>query len=166
MSRTGRRARPNLASPRRPISEGACGRRRYFSGSAQSFLARELSPDVERSGAQIEISSRRGAFPFQRIERTTAPHPVDVEAQEMIEQIVPRRDLFEDGANIRPLLGATLRRLIGSARFNFGVVHRRNFTDGQEPSKHAAGLRREAPIGFSLRNDARTLEPRGPRSPR
>ena len=62
--------------------------------------------EVERSGAQIEVPAVGPALPAERVNGRRAPAPVDVEAEQVVEQIVARRDGGEHPPHV-----AALRRL-------------------------------------------------------
>ena len=65
----------------------------------KSGVPGESRGDVERARANIEIRRCRRALPAELRDRAAAPEPVDVEAQEMVEKIIARRDGRKDSAD-------------------------------------------------------------------
>ena len=81
-------------------------------GSPHAGTASEVeatSFDVEGACAQVEVRPSRLALPAQLGHRRAAPPAVDVEAEEVIQEVVPRGDLGEDAPHVRALLGAARR---------------------------------------------------------
>lgn len=69
--------------------------------ASKPILAGKLQSQIEGARAGVQIASRGGPLPSERRDRTTAPPPVDVEAEHMIEQVVAVRDLAEEGPHLR-----------------------------------------------------------------
>src|ERR1043166_2133251 len=64
-----------------------------------------LGGEVHRTGAEIEIGPLGSQFPAEPVHRQPPPAAITVEAQEMIEQVVARRDRLEHPPDVAPLLG-------------------------------------------------------------
>ena len=109
---------------------------------AESRAPRELGAHIHRPGAEVEVRPLRVALEVQRVDRRAAPAAVEIRAQEVVEQIVARRDLREDPAHVRPLRVAAGRRVQ-----RFPVLRRRH-------CHGAKGVRR-----------ARAMQARGAGSP-
>ena len=69
--------------------------------TAESGAGSEHRRNVECPGAHIEIGCARRTFPSKLRYGATSPDTVDVEAQQMIEKIVARRDGREHSADER-----------------------------------------------------------------
>src|SRR5262249_36963265 len=75
--------------------------------------AREARPsrkhcgDVEGARAEIDIGTRGRTLPAERSDRTTPPGRLDFAGEEVIEEIVARRDLGEDALDVASFPGAT-----------------------------------------------------------
>src|SRR5690348_7014146 len=97
-----------LAPPQRQHREHEI---RRDHGAAERALSDECRRELEGTGAQIEVGAVRSALPAESLHRGTAPGPVDVETEEMIQEVVARRDGGEHAAHVRPLRIAT--RVLG-----------------------------------------------------
>ena len=93
--------------------------------SSKSGKARDLSGDVHRARAQIEIPSGLIAIHSQLGDRLFTPAPVDVEAEDVIQEVVAGSDLREDPLYVRALLGATGSGGTGGRAVNVGGQHPR-----------------------------------------
>ena len=81
----------DLAAPARSIGSAKSA---PMTRPAKPGLSRELGADVERSGAEVDVHAARLRAPSRaRRSRCRRQRVVDVEAEEVIEEIVPRRDL-------------------------------------------------------------------------
>ena len=67
----------------------------------------QLRAHIQRAGAEIEINARRRRSPGQRSQRLASPCPVDIHRQQVIQQVIARRDLGKDLLHIRALPVAT-----------------------------------------------------------
>ena len=65
--------------------------------------------EIERSGAEIEITVRPASIPVEPRDRGAAPAAIHVEPQQMIEEVVARRDGVNMFPHIRPLRSAAAR---------------------------------------------------------
>jgi len=75
--------------------------------SSKPGQPRDLGGNVHRARAQIEIPSGLIAIHSQLGDRLFTPAPVDVEAEDVIQEVVTGSDLREDPLYVRALLGAT-----------------------------------------------------------
>lgn len=65
---------------------------------------RQFQGEIEGARARIQIGSVRGAFPPEGPYGAPAPSPVDVQAQDVIQEIVARCDLAEERSNLHGAL--------------------------------------------------------------
>jgi hypothetical protein len=65
----------------------------------------QLGGQVHRPRTEVEIGPFRRPFPAKPVHRKPPPAAVEVEAENMIEQVVPRRDGREYPPDVGPLLG-------------------------------------------------------------
>ena len=105
------RATPCLAGPEHGLCEVGA-----HHDPGEPRLAGQLGRDVQRARAQIEIEAVRVALPAELPDRAPTPRAIDVHAEEMIEEIVPRRDLGEDPPHVPLLLRPSRRRRIRELR--------------------------------------------------
>jgi len=110
--------------------------------TAKTGLVGERRGHVQRASAQIKISCLRGVLPIQFGNGAASPRAIDVEAEEMVEQIVPRRDRGED-----PSYEAAFRRGIrGKERGIFG----RDFIDRHRPKLSGASHASKQAVSCTL----------------
>src|ERR1700752_1645855 len=64
--------------------------------AAKTIAARQLGGEIECPGAQIEVRAVRLCFPAEPLHGGPPPGPVDVQAQQMIQEVVARCDRGED----------------------------------------------------------------------
>src|SRR6185436_989810 len=76
--------------------------------AAKSIAARQLGGEVEGPGAQVEVGAVRLRFPAEPLHGGAPPRAVDVEAEQMIQEIVARCDRREHVSHVGS--GATHRR--------------------------------------------------------
>src|SRR5207247_692030 len=76
-------------------------------GPAEPGRAGERRREIERAGAEIEIGAVGSQLPREPSHRGAAPGAVHIEAQEMVQQVVARRDRGEHADYVRPLRFAT-----------------------------------------------------------
>src|SRR6266513_1667008 len=82
-------------------------------GPAESAGARERRREIERAGAEIEIGAVGSPLPREPSHRGAAPGTVHVEAQQMVQQVVARRDRGEHAAHVRPFGRSRGEREVG-----------------------------------------------------
>ena len=120
-----RRHRPTPAPCRRRRAASARRNRRRSPGPAKP-VRRASSRRTSSVPAQRSTYVPVGvALPAERGDRLPAPGPVDVEAEEMIEQIVARRDLRKDALHVRALRLATGGGRLRLRRLQLADGHRR-----------------------------------------
>src|SRR5439155_3451901 len=68
----------------------------------EARLAGEGGREIQRASAEIEVQAVRSRFPPEPPHRGPAPATIQVEAQEMVEEVVARRD----GGEHAPHVGA------------------------------------------------------------
>jgi hypothetical protein len=73
----------------------------------------QLQGEVERPRTRIEVRAGRLGSPIESADGLLTPRSVDVQAQDMIQQIVPWSDLGEDALNLALPLGPCLRGRVG-----------------------------------------------------
>jgi RNA polymerase sigma-70 factor, ECF subfamily len=103
-------------------------------------LASQLEGEIAGAGARVEVDSVRAVPPPEPGDRGPAPSPVYIEAQEVIQQVVSRRNLGEDLLNLR----FPSRALFGSRTRN-----RRHEVSGTVPLDRVSvrTLRPESALG-------------------
>src|SRR5881394_130706 len=69
-------------------------------GAREAGAACQLHGEVEGAGAEIEIDARGAPFPVEPRDGAATPGAIDVEAEQMIEEIVTRRDFGEHAAHV------------------------------------------------------------------
>src|SRR5947207_7256350 len=82
-------------------------------GTAEIVGAGDSSREIERAGAEIEIRAVGSLLPREPSHRGAAPGAVHIEAQEMVQQVVARRDRGEHAAYVRPLGRSRGEREVG-----------------------------------------------------
>ncbi len=107
----------------RPMSQHRLGEIGAHHPTAKAWLTRQCKTHVERAGAQIHERAPRPPLPAERRDSLTTPTLVDVEAEQVVEQIVPRRDLREYAPDVCTLVAPTGRRLEGRALLCFRRRH-------------------------------------------
>src|SRR5438132_8494214 len=71
--------------------------------AGETRLARQRFRELEGAGAEIEIDAVRSSLPAEPSHRGPAPAAIHVEAEEMVEEVVARRNSGEHAAHVRPL---------------------------------------------------------------
>ncbi len=82
-------------------------------GPAEPGRAGERRREIERAGAEIEIGAVGSLLPREPSHCGAAPGAVHIEAQEMVQQVVARRDRGEHAAYVRPLGRSRGEREVG-----------------------------------------------------
>ncbi len=101
-----------LASPARSMGSAKSA---PITVPAKPRLAGQLGRHVEGASAEIEIRTIGVPLPPELPDGNPAPRAIDVRAEQMVEQIVARRDLGENPAHVSALLRPACRRRIGDA---------------------------------------------------
>src|ERR1041385_3488586 len=102
----GRGARRFAAAPRQHRN-GEVG---ADDAAAKAVLTGELGGEVERAGTEIEVGAVGFCFPRKPRHRGPTPGPVHVETQQMIEEVVARRDRRKDVTHVRRGAGGSHKR--------------------------------------------------------
>src|SRR5256886_1257979 len=68
--------------------------------AAEAVPAGQLRGEVERAGAEVEIDAVRFRLPAEPRHRGAAPEPIHVEAQQMVQEVVTRRDRGEHATHV------------------------------------------------------------------
>ena len=69
-------------------------------GAAEAGLARQLGSEIERAGTEIEIDAARPPLPVEARDRGSAPGTIHVEAEQVVQEVVARRDGGEHAADV------------------------------------------------------------------
>lgn len=87
--------------------------------ASEAPLPRQFQRQVEGAGAGVQEQAVGRSLPTQRAHRPAAPPAVDVEAEQVVEQVVPGRDLAEQRPNLGGPFpsGGGLRAPRGGSRF-------------------------------------------------
>src|SRR6266540_79224 len=69
--------------------------------AAKAVTPRELGGKVECAGAEVEVRAVGFRFPTEPRHSGTAPGPIDVEAEQVVQEVVARRDRCEHATDVR-----------------------------------------------------------------
>src|SRR5690349_20817331 len=92
--------------------------------SAKSRRLRNRNAHIESARADVEIRSGRLPFDIQLANCPGPPRLVDIEAQNMIQEVITRRDLRKNLLDVGPLFSSAASRAECSLFFVL-VSHRR-----------------------------------------
>jgi RNA polymerase sigma-70 factor (ECF subfamily) len=104
------RRNPRASNLVTPLSQHRLGEIGAHDRAAEVFCTADHYADVHRSRAQVEVRSFGIALESELANRLATPDAIDVEAQDVIEEVVPRRDLGEYLPHVGTLLRAASRR--------------------------------------------------------
>jgi len=95
--------------------------------SAKSLVVREHGAYVHRAGAEIQVPATRIPRNSELGDRLASPYSVDVETEQVIQEIVPRRDFRKNLLHVCALFrsafrGAQCRESISGSRHHFSKL--------------------------------------------